>query len=342
MTPRRPLALGAGLQQEHERVQAAHEEVLLCIRNEAACTSQLFKSEMTMLDAERDQVQQYFGEKMWTAQQGIEEVKANCKSKTEAAQKQLADAQQRLQEMQGTVEERGLELQQLKEQHAKLVQKAAEAAQQHEQHEKRLGEMEAQHQQQQGQLEAASHQNQTDQTRNTQIVLKLKNDLDAAVADKSKVETDHAELRRERDALARRVEELQAALGTARDAEQQAASEAAAKIEALQRDATTLQGREQEGRRRCETLEKELHDARRQADEAARGARTEADKCAALEKQQQAACLPSSSSYPCSKPAPAPPKHPSAPLCRSPSATGGRARAEPRQLRPARRAGPVA
>ena len=48
---------------------------------------------------------------------------------------------------------------------------------------------------------------------------------------------------------------------------------------------------EQESRRRREDLEKEMHEARRQGDEAARTARTEADKCAALEKKQKAAEL---------------------------------------------------
>jgi predicted nucleic acid-binding Zn-ribbon protein len=75
------------------------------------------------------------------------------------------------------------------------------------------------------------------------------------------------------------------------DAARQSASEAATKLEALERQTATLQGQEQESRSRREDLEKEMHQVRRQGDEAARAARTESDKCEALEKKQQAAEL---------------------------------------------------
>ena len=61
-----------------------------------------------------------------------------------------------------------------------------------------------------------------------------------------KAEDAHAKLLRERDALASRVEEAQAELAGVQDAARQSASEAATKLEALERHAATLQGQEQE------------------------------------------------------------------------------------------------
>ena len=44
------------LQKERERGQAAHEEALLCICNEAKCTRETYRRELTTLDSELHQV----------------------------------------------------------------------------------------------------------------------------------------------------------------------------------------------------------------------------------------------------------------------------------------------
>ena len=311
------------LQKERERGQAAHEEALLCIRNEAKCTRETYRRELTTLDSELHQSLQRNQAQNEASLQNLEDIRANHRTKSEEAVRYQQQAQLNHERLCGEVHAGKLELQYSQERQAQerqvLVQQHAEHSQQQE---VRIGQMEASQRQQleenekelgrvqaeesqlrsdlervQGELEVASQQTekqQTSNTHNTQLVLQLKGDLDAAVSGQTKAEDAQAELRRERDALASRVEEAQAELGGVHDAARQSASEAAAKLEALERQAATLQGQEQESRRRREDLEKEMHEARRQGDEAARAARaarTESDKCEALEKKQQAAEL---------------------------------------------------
>ena len=308
------------LQKERDRGQAAHEEATVCIRNEAKCTRETYRRELTTLDSELHQSLQRNQAQNEASLQNLEDIRANHRTKSEEAVRYQQQAQLNHERLCGEVHAGKLELQYSQERQAQerqvLVQQHAEHSQQQE---VRIGQMEASQRQQleenekelgrvqaeesqlrsdlervQGELEVASQQTekqQTSNTHNTQLVLQLKGDLDVAVSGRTKAEDAHAELRRERDALASRVEEAQAELGGVQDAARQSASEAATKLEALERHAATLQGQEQESRRRYEDLEKEMHEARRQGDEAARAARTESDKCEALEKKQQAAEL---------------------------------------------------
>ena len=315
------------LQKERDRGQAAHEEATVCIRNEAKCTRETYRRELTTLDSELHQSLQRNQAQIEASLQNLEDIRANHLTKSKQVEQEIRARQLQHERMLGelhelteTVDKGKLELRQLQEQQSQerqaLVQQHSEHSQQQE---TRIGQMEASHRQQleakekalgqaqaeecqlrsdleqvQGELKEASQQteaNRTSNAHNTQLVLQLKGDLDVAVSGRTKAEEAHAELRRERDALASRVEEAQAELGGVQDAARQSASEAATKLEALERHAATLQGQEQESRRRYEDLEKEMHEARRQGDEAARAARTESDKCEALEKKQQAAEL---------------------------------------------------
>ena len=274
------------LQKERERGQAAHEEALLCIRNEAKCTRETYRRELTTLDSELHQSLQRNQAQNEASLQNLEDIRANHRTKSEEAVRYQQQAQLNHERLCGEVHAGKLELQYSQERQAQerqvLVQQHAEHSQQQE---VRIGQMEASQRQQleenekelgrvqaeesqlrsdlervQGELEVASQQTekqQTSNTHNTQLVLQLKGDLDAAVSGQTKAEDAHAELRRERDALASRVEEAQAELGGVQDAARQSASEAATKLEALERHAATLQGQEQEGRRRREDLEKE-------------------------------------------------------------------------------------
>ena len=311
------------LQKERDRGQAAHEEALLCIRNEAKCMRETYRRELTTLDSELHQSLQRNQAQNEASLQNLEDIRANHRTKSEEFQREICEKQQqhehlcgKLHELQRTVDEGKLELQELQErqaqerqglvqqhsehsqqQEARIEQMEASQRQQLEENEKELGRAQAEERRLRGDLERVqgelnkAEEGRTSEAHNMQLVLQLKGQLDAAVSGRTKAEDAHAELRRDRDALASRVEEAQAELGGVQDAARQSASEAATKLEALERQTATLQGQEQESRSRREDLEKEMHEVRRQGDEAARAARTESDKCEALEKKQQAAEL---------------------------------------------------
>ena len=131
------------LQQERGRGQVAHEEVLLCVGNEATCTRDVFRRELTMLNSELHESLQRNQAQSEAGLRSLEDIRTNHRTKSEEAQQQLARAQQQheqlcgqLKEVQGTVDAGRLERQQLQEQQARekqaLVQEHSAQSQEHE------------------------------------------------------------------------------------------------------------------------------------------------------------------------------------------------------------------
>ena len=80
------------LQQERGRGQVAHEEVLLCVGNEATCTRDVFRRELTMLNSELHESLQRNQAQSEAGLRSLEDIRTNHRTKSEEAQQQLAQA----------------------------------------------------------------------------------------------------------------------------------------------------------------------------------------------------------------------------------------------------------